>query len=165
MKKVITTIVLALSIGQAFADNKTASNKATATLANSCQFSTSNVVFGNYDPNATDHLQSSQNLNLKCTKGTAYRIWTYAASSLTLANYGAVAIMTSASSTDKLYYQIYQSWYTPARWNDDNNYDPETYRGTGDGAWQSISFLYRVIKNQYVAPANYSATQTMNVTF
>lgn len=41
----------------------------------------------------------------------------------------------------------------------------ETYLGTGIGSIQSLMFNYRILRNQYVSLTNYSATQTIQVTF
>lgn len=57
-----------------FAANLTSTSKATATLNRSCQFVASDVAFGNYDPNATVHTQTTQSVNVTCSKGTAYRV-------------------------------------------------------------------------------------------
>lgn len=48
------------------------SQKATAKLASSCRFNTTDVIFGEYNPSASEHLFSNQVVNYTCTKGTSF---------------------------------------------------------------------------------------------
>ena len=138
------------------------STKASSTLASSCQFDVSDVVFGNYDPNASDHLQSSQTLNIKCTRGTAYTVWTFAPKNGNNGTYGYSAAMTSAEG-NTLLYQIYEK--NRGVWDDDMNLSNQTYLGTGTGKFEAITYNYRIIKNQYIKPSIYTDTVRLQVTF
>lgn len=167
MKKITITIatILGLISINANAGTSVGSAKSTATLSSSCQFSASDVVFGDYNPFATDHQQTTQNVTYKCNKGVAFSIWTYAPNSTTLSGYGVATAMTAPGTSDKLYYQVLESQVNSTYWNEDMNIDSESYKSVGTGTFQNVSFLYRIIKNQAVTPANYSATQTMTFKF
>jgi len=170
MRKKIT-ILLYLITCLAIANNEQTNTKISAQLSNSCQFMTSDVVFGDYNPNNSLDLETTQSVNIKCTKGTAYSLATYSQTSYRMTNLngvpvnGSVASMSASGTSDKLYFQIREDHYTPGYWDEDMNLSDQQYKGIGTGMFENISFSYRIIKNQYVKPANYSATQTMTITF
>lgn len=162
------SLLSALAMGA----NVTGTNKATATLANSCQFQAQDVSFGTYVP--TTQSNSSQNINILCTKGTTYTIsskaggtaqsfpWTL--SGMTNNPYHAAGIMTSTTdSSQHIYYEMYFAW--AGYWDQDMDLAVQQYSSTGTGAVQVLNIPYRLVAGQYAAPGNYTGSHTMTVTF
>lgn len=170
MKLTIALLTCLLSL-PAIAEETTTNQKVSAMLSGTCQFVVSNVAFGEYNPLDTFHKQATQNINLHCSKGLNYQIMTFGmGKALILGNGEAATAMTSATTDDKLYYQVFeeQNTYNGSNgnvWDDDMNVPQQAQYGTGTGMTQNISFLYRILKNQKVSPANYSATQIMTIKF
>lgn len=171
----IAAALFSLIFGQALADNSAVENKAIATLANSCRLSVSNVVFGAYDPSANAHQQANQLVQILCTKGTAWTFYTdgpdyylkYGARKVNGVNITArdqYSFMQDANSENFLLYQVLKS---------DGQWQPDlwqgafigAYRGNGTGVTQILSIPYRIIKNQYAPPNNYSATALAHIDF
>lgn len=76
MKKIISMLSLFLAIQTPiYAKNVTASAKATATLAASCQISAQDVLFGVINPQTSSSgVSATSNMSLYCSKGAAYSI-------------------------------------------------------------------------------------------
>lgn len=148
-----------------FAANSSSTTKSTATLSSSCQIFGSDVSFGNYDPNSNQHLEATQLISFKCTKGTSISILTYPNPNITpiyFTGLGWSHPMQNANTTDQLYYQVYTN---SIGWNGALNFDGIAYKTTANGTMQNTTFSYRVIKNQYVKPLNYSTSQTVVINF
>ena len=172
MKLKITSAVAALFLVGGSHAQTTASFKSNATLSSTCNISVTDAVFGSYDPLATDHLQTTQIVNVKCTKGTSYKLGMQGYDGSTgLTSYGWTSSMTSSVGNNKLAYQVGLSWMGPTSWNSAFTWSPGSgtgyypYNGIGTGDFESMPISYRILKNQYVAPGNYSATPNMNVYF
>lgn len=172
MKKNYISILLTLGLTSvAFGSTTTATNKATASLAASCQISAPDVSFGDYVP--TTQSNTSQNITILCTRGSSYTISSKAASNatsfpwaLSMPNnpYHAAGVMTNTTdATQKIYYEMYFSW--AGYWDEDMNLAPQKYTSTGTGANQVINIPYRLVAGQYAAPGNYTASHTMTITF
>lgn len=150
----------------------TGTNKSTATLANSCTIQTQDVSFGNYVPTAQSN--TSQNINILCTRGTSYTIsskaggtaQTFPWSLPTMTNnpYHAGGVMTSTTdSSQHIYYEQYYAW--AGYWDQDMDLAAQQYTSTGTGVVQTINIPYRLVAGQYAAPGNYVGSHTMTVTF
>lgn len=165
MKKFITFLLLCCNF-TSLCHSTTINNttKSTATLSSSCQFSTSDVIFGDYNPTSTEHQITSQNIDFRCTRATTFSLYTYATGGVN-GSYGWQAPMTTTSSSDKLYFQVLESHVNSTYWNEDMNGSAEAYKGIATGSWQNVNFQYRILKNQYVKPGNYSTTHTMTFSF
>ena len=163
----LTTITLAVAIalcGTAFAESTTKTTKATAALASSCRLLTTNVVFGDYNPAAEDHLTSTQTVTYTCTRGTPITITTADGSSTSsTSSYGILASMKYSSNT--LYFQVFNP--VAKFWNDDIDgaNGSTAISKTGTGSEETMTLEYRIIKGQFVPPGNYTATNTINITF
>lgn len=156
-KFLLLTLVLAQSV---FASNISTTQKATASLNSTCRLEAGNAVFGTYDPNAATEQQTTQNINILCSRGTAWTIYTGAND---VYSNNAYAAMTSGSN--KL---LYQAQLTNGNWENDTYHNSSmvgTPRGTGTGDIQSVSITYRILPNQYVAPGNYIDTPTAFLLF
>ena len=165
MKKLLS-IILCLMMSPVFAADVTGSQKATATLATSCRFSTTDVIFGDYNPTAEDHLYSNQVVTYTCTKGTPFTLTSSDNVSSTTNAYGVLAEMTNSGT--KLYFQVLLHWVSANSWFDDidsYNGSGNPYKAVGSGSEETLSIQYRVIKNQYIKPGVYSATNNMTFTF
>lgn len=161
------TIALAIAItlcSAAHAESTTNATKATAALASSCRLLTTNVVFGEYNPAAEDHLTSTQTVTYTCTRGTPITITTADGSSTSATNsYGILASMKYSSNT--LYFQVFNP--IAKFWNDDIDgaNGSTVISKTGSGREETLSLDYRIIKNQFVPPGIYTATNTIKMTF
>lgn len=169
MKNTVIAIFMFGTSLHSLAGIQSSSQQATATLSSSCQVTTTDVAFGEYKPSDSSHTLSSQTINVLCTKGTRYNIGTTASNSKDISTYGFgvtgwAGTMSSATSTDKLYYQILEAHYAPDYWDDgmDSARRPTAY---GTGAWQTYTYPYRIPAGQYVKPANYTTTQSVLITF
>ena len=173
MKKNYISILLALGLTSvAFGSTTTGTNKATASLAASCQISAQDVSFGDYVP--TTQSNTSQNITILCTRGSSYTISSKAASNaqtfpwalpgMTNNPYHAAGVMTNTTdATQKIYYEMYFSWV--GYWDEDMNLTAQKYTSTRTGANQVINIPYRLVAGQYAAPGNYTASHTMTITF
>lgn len=136
-------------------------------LENSCIFTASDVVFGNYDPQAKiDHI-ANQSVTIRCTKNTAWTFYEHAAyySYAGATNSTGVAA-AMVNNGNKLYYQMQMS---DGVWDNDMDQPgrPNSGRfvGKGNGINQNLTLNFRIMKNQYVTPGNYKDSVTTYIEF
>lgn len=152
----------------ALADNTSTNFKASASLVNSCQFITTDVNFGEYNPNNTSPLTTTQTTTILCTKGTSYTfhtssvyngVWSYT-------TFRGQWVTSMVYNNVPLYFQVKMP---NGAWEDDmENWDYPNkgfYVGTGTGKAEIYTLQYRILENQYVAPGNYVGYATANLIF
>ena len=78
-------------------------------------------------------------------------------------SYGILASMKYLTNT--LYFQVFNP--VAKFWNDDiDGFNGSTVISkTGTGGEETINLDYRVLKNQFVPPGNYSATNSVKIVF
>ena len=168
MKNKFLALTLSLLSINCFSANDSVTTKSTATLANFCQFSSSNVSFGDYDPNSPNPLTATQNNTILCTRGTVYHfytlsqyqgVWSYV-------SFRGMWTSTMKYNGNSLYFQVQMPG---GQWEDDLQNgglaNSGHYVGIGTGSLQSYPRQYRILENQYVPPGNYSGYQTAYITF
>lgn len=156
IKIIISTLAICSSV-MAQSNITTTTNKSTATLAASCKMTASDVVFGEYNPAASDYQMSTQEFTILCTRGTSWRLLSDSSSTN---RYGTYSVIINGSNLLK-----YQIQGKDGVWSDDIYESSHNYTGTGIGVGQSMSVGYRLMPNQYVNPGIYKGTQTMVVSF
>lgn len=136
-------------------------------LNNSCSLAVSDVVFGTYNPTANIDHTTTQNITIRCTKGTPWNFYEYAV----YYSYAGATNSTGYASAmlfngNKLYYQVQMS---DGVWDNDVDMGgrPNSghFVGTGNGQNQNLTLNFRIIKNQFVAQGNYVDTATAYISF
>jgi spore coat protein U-like protein len=171
MKKIILLLALSLLSVSSFAQSKTATTKASATLAGTCLLSVPNVAFGTYYATQPSATTATQNVLIQCTKGTAYTFnETRVSNGLTswsgANNESVVEMSNNNGNGDVLMIQVYNP--VSSAWVDDINYPGggvNAIKQTADGTNQTISLNFRILPNQYVSSGNYTATYTASVSY
>lgn len=153
---------LIVAVGFAFANSALAAEatstfQVTATVADSCLVSATDMDFGSYDPNGAEVTAQSE-IDAKCTNGTTYTITLSGGDSANAAPAGGTRAMTGAVSTDKLGYELYSDSGHTTIWN-----ETTTVSGTGVLAGSVIHTVYgKLPAGQFVQADSYE--DTINVT-
>lgn len=166
----IASIIMAGLSFNAAAGSKSAPLSITATVAATCDISTTAVAFGNYDPTAATASNSNGTVTLTCVKGSLPVV------SLDLGSnpVGAVRHMKGAG-TDVLSYELYQ----PANnavgtscagtetvvWGDGTNGNQFNATAAADTLGRSYNICGRISAGQNVGADSYSDTVTAKVDF
>lgn len=181
---IFLTLLLAIS-NLAIADSKIKDFKASSTVNRSCLLSVTDVNFGNYDSTDIVDKSAENTVTFRCTKGTAWDYYSYAAyyasngvnnGGITMSQAEKDTIKNSIGSTgyasamkngtSRLYYQVKLS---DGIWDNDVDMPGRVnmghYVGTSTGEVTSFNLSYRIIKSQYVAPGLYRDTQTAYIAF
>lgn len=121
--------------------------------ANPLDFGTTGVLDANLDAQTT--------ITVTCTNTTAYQVGLNAGqgSAATEAN----RLMTGATSTATVAYQLYQDSARQITWG--NTVGSSTYSNTGTGTAQTISVYGRVAPQSTPAPDAYKDTVTATISF
>lgn len=178
-KKLLFLSLLTLSL-YSHASSTGTSIKSTATLANSCQISATDISFGTYQPSAGNAF-STGTITLLCTKGTSATIGIsinssqtdVAAINTTFSQYYApnnqyYSRVMSGPNGNVLYYNLFQ----------DSNHT-QIFGGasyfhlnansvvniTATGATQTINVYGAMGGGQYVTPGNYSDSLPVSITY
>jgi spore coat protein U-like protein len=148
------------------AGTTTGSLSVSATIANNCNFGTSTMPFGAYDPvvtNASTALTVTGSVNLTCTKSDSITLTANAGqngghASGTCATAACTRAMISGSNY--LSYELYTSNADSTVWNSSNGIS-----ATATGSSQTVS-IYGYIPAASVQPAgSYADTVTVTATF
>lgn len=166
----IATIALAGIAGTAAAGTKSAPLSITATVAATCDISTTAVAFGNYDPTAATPTNVNGTVTLTCVKGSLPVV------SMDLGTNAAAAVRNmKGAGTDLLSYELYQ----PANnvvgtscagtetvvWGDGTNGVQFNATAATDALARSYNICGRIVAGQNVAADSYSDTVTAKVDF
>lgn len=175
MKKTIIFTLLASMSSIALAQTTTTgTTKATASLSSSCIFTSTDAVFGTYDPASAVNQQTNQTVDILCTKGTSWTFYTgatdlyLALGSTTVNGYSITTNNQYSSMTLGANRLLYQVQLKNGVWANDLYQDvnlTNAYTGLGNGATQTLTIPYRILKNQYVVPGNYADTATAYIKF
>lgn len=141
--------------------NLTATTTASASLANVCYVSSTDVNFGTITASTTGATSATGNLGVLCTKGTSYSIV------ISLGNNGD-RMLKGSTSGQLLYYSICQK----PGWSNAGGSSCTTgpwltgypYTSVGTGALQNIP-VYGYVPNGYYTPDNYSDTEVVTLTY
>lgn len=165
--KIILLVLASTLTVPSYADMVNKTLQVGAKVENSCTLAVSDVVFGNYDPQAKIDHTTNQSVTIRCTKGTSWNFYEYAA----YYSYAGATNSTGYASAminngNKLYYQVQMA---DGVWDNDvdmpNRPNSGHFVGQGDGQDQNLTLNFRVIKNQYVTPGNYKDSVTAYVEF
>ena len=170
-KSIILALAVLLAAPAVFAASATSTNtdNVTASVANNCTISTFALAFGAYDPvvaNATANLDTSANVDVFCTKGTAPTSIT-----MGVGSYGAAGVgRFMTNGTDNLAYEVYLNSTRTTVWNAVNTVVPNastsknTALTTGAPA-AAITAYGRVPAGQDVSSGAYKGTIQATVNF
>lgn len=166
----ITSVILAGVSFHAAAGSKSAPLGVTATVAATCDISTTSVAFGNYDPTLSSASNSTGTVTLTCVKGSLPVV------SLDLGSnpVGTVRHM-KGTGTDVLSYELFQ----PANnavgtncagtetvvWGDGTNGSQFSATAAADTLGRSYNICGRIPAGQNVGADSYSDTVTAKVDF
>jgi spore coat protein U-like protein len=134
--------------------------KASATLTNNCFISTSPLAFAGDNKVLSSAVRTSGSLGVRCTAGSAYQI---ALNGGSVANNAAARKMASATSADRIGYEISNTLDGPL-WGDGSG-GTGTVTGTGSGTLQTLRLFGRVPAQKTPAPGDYKDTVTATLTF
>jgi spore coat protein U-like protein len=147
--------------GVAAADTATTTFTVSATVAQSCSVSATNLSFGAYAANGSA-VNGTSTITTNCTVGTPFAI------SLDAGTGGGdlTTRQLAGSGTNRLNYNLYTDSARTAVWGDATG-SSETVEGTGAGLATPIAnTVYgRIPAGQDVAPDTYSSTITVTVTY
>ncbi len=166
----IAAIALAGITGSAAAGTKTAPLSVTATVAATCDISTTAVAFGTYDPTTATSTDGNGAVTLTCVKGSLPVV------SMDLGKNAVAAVRNmKGAGTDVLSYELYQ----PANntvgtsctgtenvvWGDGTNGNQFNATAATDALARSYNICGRIVAGQNVAADSYSDTVTAKVDF
>lgn len=168
---VTASVVLAgITGGAAAAGSKTSPLSVTATVAATCDISTTALAFGNYDPTAATATNGNGTVTLTCVKGSVPVV----SMDLGTNAVGAVRNMKGAG-TDVLSYELYQ----PANnvvgtscagnevvvWGDSTNGNVFNVTAAADALARTYNVCGRITAGQNAGADSYSDTVTAKVDF
>lgn len=165
-KKYITSAVLALLINLGYADSNTALFQTNAQLSSSCQISSVDVSFGEYNPSQINNATGS--LNVTCSRSVNYQI----ASNYGYYNYRNNKRMFITTDTDHsssngnyIAYTLYfnPSFSSTTLWGD-GTYGYKII-GTGTGSSQSYPIYGQIAAGLYPKPATYADSVVATISY
>lgn len=166
----IVAIALAGIASTAVAGTKTAPLNVTATVAATCDISTTAVAFGTYDPTVATASNANGTVTLTCVKGSLPVV------SIDLGTNAVSAVRNmKGAGTDLLSYELYQ----PANnsvgtscagtetvvWGDGTNGVQFNATAATDALARSYNICGRIVAGQNIAADSYSDTVTAKVDF
>lgn len=166
----IAAIALAGINGSAAAGSKSAPLSITATVAGTCNISTTAVAFGTYDPTAATSTKGDGTVILTCVKGSLPVV------SMDLGT-NAVATVRNmkGGGIDVLSYELYQpanntvgttcTGTENVAWGDGTNGNQFNVTAATDALARSYAICGRIVAGQNVAADSYSDTVTAKVDF
>lgn len=164
----IATIALAGIAGTAAAGNKTATLSVTATVAGSCEISTTPVAFGIYDPTSTIPTRETGAVTLTCVKDLTSAV----SLDLGVQPNGTVRNM-KGTGAEVLSYQLYQpivgstscNGSETTVWGDGDNGSKFQVPAAPDATARTYIICGQIGSGQNVSPDTYSDTVTAKVEF
>lgn len=164
-KTLLATALLALGGFAVTASGATASSSFAVklTINKACSVSTSGALdFGSANADATtDVTQNASNINVKCSKTTAYKIGLKPSSNSTN---GSGTMAGTGANTDTVAYALYQDSGNSTVWG--NTAGTNTKDATGNGSTQNYTVYGKVLSSSLnVTPDAYSDTVAVTVTY
>lgn len=130
----------------------------TATVADACSVTASDLAFGAYDPLSVTDTDATTTMDVTCTTSTAYEVGLDAGTGT-----GTTTTRTLEVGGNELNYILSQNAGHTTNWG--NNAGVDTVAGTGTGAAQTITVYGRIAALQSVPAGAYADTITVTVTF
>ncbi|MGM0517702.1 MAG: Csu type fimbrial protein [Pseudomonadota bacterium] len=157
-----TLIGVALFGTAAQAATDTTTFQVTATVADTCDITATDLAFGAYDPNA-GALDGTSTITATCTSGTSYDI------GLDTGNNGAEATTTTramddgAATPSYLDYELYSDSGRTTVWGDTVGTD--TVNQTSAGGAEDHTVYGQIPTGQFVPAGSYSDTINVTITY
>lgn len=170
MRKILFAIVSLGALlgfaGTASAQTATSTFNVTATVAENCLVSGTNLAFGTYTP-AGGALSGTSTVTVRCTRTTPYTVSLNAGTTVG----GTLAQRLLANGAETLQYNLYTTGGFTTIWGDGTG-GTGTVAGTGNGMSIGAANTHTVhgqlpdnATNQDAPPGNYSDTITVTVTY
>jgi len=163
-KTLVTTMgLLAVTLGGnvTMAATDTTSFQVTATVADACTVSATDLAFGTYDPNTGD-LDGTSTITASCTEGTTYDIGLDTGQNAAEAS-GTTRAMVGGTSAGYLSYELYSDSGRTTVWGDTVGTD--TVSGTASAADDDHTVYGQIPGGQFVPPDSYSDTIAVTITY
>lgn len=158
--RLVGLLALAALGKAALAATATTTFDVTATVADTCSISASNLAFGAYDPGAGD-LNGTTTIVATCTEDTTYNI------GLDTGDNGASATTTTRAMDDSLTnyldYELYQDSSRTTVWGETVGTD--TVSQTSAGGDESHTVYGQIPGSQFVPAGSYSDTINVTITY
>jgi spore coat protein U-like protein len=164
-KTLLASALLALGGFAVSASGATASSSflVKLTINKACSVSTTGALdLGNANADSTtDVTQNASNINVKCSKTTAYKIGLKPSSNSTN---GVGAMAGTGTNTDTVAYALYQDAGNSTAWG--NTAGTNTKDATGNGTTQNYTVYGKVLGSALnVTPDSYSDSVAVTVTY
>jgi spore coat protein U-like protein len=160
----VSVLALAAS-GAAFGGSETANLSVGATVIDNCTISTSDLMFGNYDPivaHAASALDGTGAVTITCTTGATAAILLGQGGTPDGSSTDAVPLRRMTDGTNFLNYFLYSNAGFTTVWGNDGTVDVEA---TGDGE-ADLHIVYGLVTAaQNVPGGSYTDTVVATVTF
>ncbi|HJW42556.1 MAG TPA: spore coat U domain-containing protein [Rhizomicrobium sp.] len=151
--------ILALMASPAAATTTTSTFPATITLQASCQVLSSNTLAFGTQGVLASNTNTSATFTVQCTNSTTYNVGLDAGTTTG----GSTTTRLMANGANTVSYKMYSDSGHTTNWG--NTVGTDTVSGTGNGAQQTLT-VYGVVPAQSTpAPATYSDTVTVTVTY
>lgn len=135
-----------------------------ATVANSCSVSATNLAFGSITPVDNTNFDATSTVDVTCSNGTAYNIGLDDGASSGDGSVSTRRMSDGATTPEYLSYQLYSDSGHTTVWG--NTVSTDTVAATGDGNTQSNTVYGRVPSGQQtVSTGSYTDTVTVTVTY
>lgn len=147
--------------GIAVAANSTTTFEVSATVADHCDVSATNLAFGSITPVTNTNNDITSTVTVTCSNGTSYNVGLNTGLNAS----GSTRRMSDGGATPNyLTYEMYSNSGRTSIWG--NTVGTDTVAGTGNGTDQALTVYGRVPSGQQTVPTgSYTDTVTVTVTF
>lgn len=161
VRALILPAVLVLGLSAAHAATSTSSFQVSATINASCVVEADDMSFGTYSPSSSTDLDAATDIDVFCTKGTAYTL------KLDIGTGGgSFATRTLSKGADTLNYNLFTAPARTTVWGD-SSASTSTVTGTGAGLLSADrkTVYGRLFAGQDENPGIYTSTVTVTVEY
>lgn len=159
--RLVVLLALAALGKAALAATATTTFDVTATVADTCSISASNLAFGAYDPGA-GALEGTTTIVATCTENTTYNIGLDAGSNAASAT-STTRAMKESLTINYLDYELYQNSARTIVWG--STLGTDTVSQTSVGGDESHTVYGQVPGGQFVPAGSYSDTINVTITY
>lgn len=146
------------------AATSTTSFETSATVADTCSVSATNLAFGSITPVDNTNFDATSTVDVTCSNGTAYNIGLNAGANSSDGTVSTRRMSDGAATPEYLSYQVYSDSGRTTVWG--NTVGTNTVAATGSGSTQSNTVYGRVPSGQQtVSTGSYADTVTVTVTY
>lgn len=169
MRKIVqisstAALLTAILGGTAYAATSTTSFTVSATVADSCSVSATNLAFGNVTPVDNINFNATSTVDVTCANGTTYDIGLDAGANSSDGTVSTRRMTDGAATPNYLSYQMYQDSGHTTVWG--NTVGTDTVAATGTGSTQTNTVYGQIPSGQQATPTgSYTDTVTVTVTF